>query len=570
MENKPFDLQSPIKIASEYGGNKQKIAQASKMGLVDPTAALLAGMFIDRMRSAQQAEMTPQQTVADKVFSPQPPPPPPGAMPQGGPPQGGPPRGGPPMPTGGAPMPPPPQGGPPMGMAGGGLMSIPVPDAMFDEPDNGGYANGGMVAFASAGEVRAKWEKIIRDPKTTQKEREAVWNELTAAKKVEAAKGSNLSDLGISSDADNTAGFAAPAVAGFGTTLKNAFLGPGPSPIPGLSAEEATQAINAHNMGTTAFGGKYLNYPDKPTPNNFTGPVVPAADAAVKPTAAVIPTAPTTTAAVVAPRMGVPASKRLAAVAPVAPTATTATGDGLDEYNKMLKGGYADRDAAVTDIKKLMGADDAHPAVDALREANKKALSPEEQKKGKEQDMWMALAQIGANMAATKSPNFMQAVGESMQAALPGMIAARKERKAEVKDALKEQAALEGMDRQEAREYAKMGLDEYNRHSDILMKAQELADNKEYHKAALVLQRYEAENTNRYQQGSLGVQRAALSKPTAEEADQALFNKNPTAYQKRYTAQYAGRGTGLGGFGGRLGTGGGGTDPYAGFSVVGQ
>ena len=30
METKPFDLQSPIKIASEYGGNKQKIAQASK------------------------------------------------------------------------------------------------------------------------------------------------------------------------------------------------------------------------------------------------------------------------------------------------------------------------------------------------------------------------------------------------------------------------------------------------------------------------------------------------------------------------------------------------------------
>ena len=35
----------------------------------------------------------------------------------------------------------------------GGLASLPIPDAMFDEPDNGGYASGGLVAFAAGDEV---------------------------------------------------------------------------------------------------------------------------------------------------------------------------------------------------------------------------------------------------------------------------------------------------------------------------------------------------------------------------------------------------------------------------------
>ena len=137
---KPFSLQAPERIAMEYGGNKQKIAQAVQSGLVDPTSGLMAGMFIDRMRAAQVQEQAPNQTVAQQVLGPQGPqggPPPPGG-PQGGP-QGGPPPGG-----------PPPQG--PVGMAEGGLTSLPVPDYMFDEHT---FAGGGIVAFAKAGEVEA-------------------------------------------------------------------------------------------------------------------------------------------------------------------------------------------------------------------------------------------------------------------------------------------------------------------------------------------------------------------------------------------------------------------------------
>lgn len=151
---KPFSLQAPERIAMEYGGNKQKIAQAVQSGLVDPTAGLLAGMFIDRMRSAQAQEQAPNQTVAQQVLGPQgpqggPPPPPP---PQGGP-QGGPP--------GGPPPPPPPQGGPPpqgpVGMAEGGLTSLPVPDYMFDEQT---FAGGGIVAFANGDSVADRFKGL--------------------------------------------------------------------------------------------------------------------------------------------------------------------------------------------------------------------------------------------------------------------------------------------------------------------------------------------------------------------------------------------------------------------------
>lgn len=71
----PYSVQSPEDIAKEYGGNKQKIMAAAQAGVVDPTAAVMAGMFIDRMRSAAQQEAagTPT-TVAQDTFAPPAPP----------------------------------------------------------------------------------------------------------------------------------------------------------------------------------------------------------------------------------------------------------------------------------------------------------------------------------------------------------------------------------------------------------------------------------------------------------------------------------------------------------------
>ena len=149
METKPYSLQSPEQIAKDYGGNKQRIAEAMQMGIIDPTAGTMAGMFIDRMRMAQQQEMAPQQTVAQQVFAP--PAPPMGAMPPAG--LGATPQAA--AMAAAAPQmmapPPPPMGAP--GMAAGGLTTLPLPDAMFDEPDVGGYASGGLVAFQTGGAV---------------------------------------------------------------------------------------------------------------------------------------------------------------------------------------------------------------------------------------------------------------------------------------------------------------------------------------------------------------------------------------------------------------------------------
>jgi hypothetical protein len=48
-----------------------------------------------------------------------------------------------------------------MGMADGGLAALPVSESMFDEPDNGGYANGGIVSFATGDEV--DYNKILQN-----------------------------------------------------------------------------------------------------------------------------------------------------------------------------------------------------------------------------------------------------------------------------------------------------------------------------------------------------------------------------------------------------------------------
>lgn len=181
METKPYSIQSPEQIAKDYGGNKQKIAEAMQMGVVDPTAGTLAGMFIDRMRSAAQAEQAPQQTVAQQVFTPPAPPAPMGGVgaPPPIPPQGAPaglgatpeaaqmpqiPAPEMPVPEMGAPEMAAPEEEAPMGMAGGGLTTLPLPDAMFDEPDNGSYADGGIVAFAKGGPLTDEeaWSRIKR------------------------------------------------------------------------------------------------------------------------------------------------------------------------------------------------------------------------------------------------------------------------------------------------------------------------------------------------------------------------------------------------------------------------
>lgn len=168
MEGKPFSLQAPEHIAKEYGGNKKRIEEGMKLGLVDPTAGILAAMFIDRMRSAQMQEMQPSSTVAQQVMGGAP------AAPVGPPAAGGlgalpPPAPSmtPPMGASGAPPIPPgmADGGYLPPYASGGLGDLPVPDTMFDESTNGGYddgyAGGGIVAFATGSPGQPKVDPLV-------------------------------------------------------------------------------------------------------------------------------------------------------------------------------------------------------------------------------------------------------------------------------------------------------------------------------------------------------------------------------------------------------------------------
>lgn len=136
METKPYNLQSPEAIAKDYGGNKQAIARAVQAKLVDPTAAVLAGMFIDRVRNAEAQEQSSDQTVFERTFAPPQAPAGLGATPQAQ------------MLASAMPAPgQAPQVQVPVQMADSGLAAMELPDDMYD------YAGGGLVAFAKGEEV---------------------------------------------------------------------------------------------------------------------------------------------------------------------------------------------------------------------------------------------------------------------------------------------------------------------------------------------------------------------------------------------------------------------------------
>lgn len=132
-------------VISKSGGNKKKIAQMAQTGMIDPTTAVLAGMKIDRIRNAAQAEQVPTQSVAEQVMNPQPQM---GNMGMGALPQAQ------QMPQ--APMPaqmpqqPVPQAAPapqqPQPMAQGGVAALDYLEQ--------GYAPGGLVSFQDAGSVQ--------------------------------------------------------------------------------------------------------------------------------------------------------------------------------------------------------------------------------------------------------------------------------------------------------------------------------------------------------------------------------------------------------------------------------
>jgi hypothetical protein len=504
MENQPFSLQAPEAIAKKYGGNKQKIAMAAQNGLLDPTAAVMAGMFIDRMRSAQTAEQGPQPTVAQQVLTPQPAPAAPaglGAMAPGGMPPMAPPMGG------GAPPPMPmPQGGLPMAAAEGGLMSsgglstLPVPNDMFDEPHGVSMADGGIVAFREAGPVgdyedAPTYEEMMAEfdplnpkgmarafgPHTPRvlSHKEVMQRFGTAqAKKhpsnilptVEMPSGvGKFFDHLINGGTPEEKAAAAQRARDYlqqnsKSAIADVGLSASPSSTPAASQRAVSLSPTAKPTINPAVAAALANQGTIPTAKPTINPAVAAALATRSTTTpAPIPAAaPAKGLAALVPAAKAPAAKapadtgksktRTAAIKTLTSNlAPAAAQSATNEFGvpTSLQGG-------VDFVKKAM-----EPlSTDALKAMQKDiADTPDRLKKQKQEDLWSSLAQIGFGMAATKSPSFLQAFGESAGAALPGMQAALKERRAAERDATKQALELENLQYGRAADIIKSGTE---------------------------------------------------------------------------------------------------------------
>ena len=416
METKPYNLQSPEAIAKEYGGNKMKIAQAAQFGLLDPTAAVLAGMFIDRMRGAQQQEQAPQQTVAQQVLAPQP------AAPQ--------------MPAGaglgttpeasqlaaaypadGAPPPVPgpsmPQQQEPVMAADGGLMALPVDDSMF-EPS---YNSGGIVAFAAGS------KDTVRSGITDEDARRLGYGSAEEYEAFARMRGTNTGEtfpvpagevsgqrLDISpvmnikeSEGEGFGSVVRPGVGGGVTEAQSASTATPPSPEKPTLAREVTTAQSA---------------------STATPPVRPAVTDQ-GPTANVAAKPPTD--------------------AQVADAAIAADPKAAEAAAK--KGGIPGLQAFVQQYKDLIGA---VPEGEGLKEEKEylKGL-PGELDKRKKEDLFGALAQYGFNLAGSQSPYFLQAAGQAGAQTMPAITGAIKERRGAEAEARKRRTEFDKMTRAE-------------------------------------------------------------------------------------------------------------------------
>lgn len=413
---KPFSIQAPEEVAKQYGGNKQQIAQAAQLGIIDPTAAVLAGMFIDRMRGAQAQEAANPPTVAQDVMGgapaqpaaqmPAPAPSSPGGL-------GATPQAAPPM----APAMPP-QGGAPMGMAaggmvppyasGGGLSDVPVPDDMYDEPSNGGfgdgYSGGGLVAFAQGG----------------------------------------VSDLFDDVEMMESGGRqSAVSPKGARGVMQ---LMPGTMRDPGFGIAPMRDNSEAENrrVGQQYLNAMFRKYGDRATalmaynwgPGNV--------DKWVK---------------AGKPADAVPAETRKYVASILGGKAAAAPARGEDKGSR-TQDVFASADDIYGDLRKRFGqTPEEKSAREAMYARAKEMASPEAYDKQRKADMWQTLAEIGFNMASSKSPYLLQAVGEAAAAAMPGARADKKERKALKDRGLDLMVELGAADRKEAQRLWGMAVD---------------------------------------------------------------------------------------------------------------
>lgn len=382
-----FSLHSPEKIASDYGGNKQKIAQAVQSGLLDPTSATLAGMFIDRVRSAQAIEQQPQGSVASQVLPPAQPEPEKVLVP---------------VPV-------------PVSSHGAGLASL--------KGEHKKYSSGGVVeksprmteseldaliarspssnTFKGQPELMKtlfRKETGRKDPKTGE------WT--YDPKAVSPAGASGLGQImpitakgahgtGAKMDWNNrfdpqtSVDFAGKVVQGLYKTVGNdpTAIAIGYNNSPAAAIRYKNQGIMPKSPETRDYV-KFVNNQLGKGVTQHAGSVTPTINIPIN-------------------SMGAPSSVSLYAP-PEPPT--------LSDPNAVEE---ATRQARLAE----MPNESSNILAQLMERANQK-YTPEQIAANKKQALWASLAQLGANMAASKNSNFLGALGEASAASLPNFMAA--------------------------------------------------------------------------------------------------------------------------------------------------
>ena len=438
METKPFSLQSPQDIATDYGGDKRKIAAAMQQGIVDPTAGTLAGMFIDRMRSSAQVEQGAPQTVAEQTFSPKPQQPQAGlgAMPQGQPQQQQQPQPGRPQAMTSSRV----------GMARGGLLSMSVPDNMFS------YAGGGIVSFnegtgpetgpISGGGIELLKQQIsdaYRAGDTEKAKQLIVELGQRTGQEPRTLMQKMLGEYGPTPTGDMSTGiYDGGALANAGNTPGTGFLtalGENAMRIPKEAWEYAKQIPQAEEGDTglvsdiksgTRYGLGLI--PSDQDIGRFVGgqdTFNKAADYAINPKGTYDYNQELL--AGLKPKIdeerktSIP-TKRIDTLEPSQKSAGAV--DGADGADGSGGGGGAGGAGGPSTLAERIAEYKA-----ALAEVDMGNLSPEEKAARKKEDMWMTLAQAGFGTAAADSPYALQNIGTGFKGAMPSAAEAMKNRR---------------------------------------------------------------------------------------------------------------------------------------------
>lgn len=426
----PFKIRPPEDVAFAYGFDKSKLMQAVANQELDETSAVMAAMVINAGQRQQAMQVGQPPTIAQQVFAPSAAtapaglgatpqaaamPPMPAAPQMGMPPQEMAPQEMPaeemPMMADGGMVPP--------YMAGGGLSDVPLPDGMFDEPSNGGfgdgYAGGGMVAFAPGGDVDA-----------ARLRRALLMQESGGDYGITNAEGSG---------AMGAYQFMPPTARALAKRLGLEYRPDLMSGDKGRSKEGRAyqeRLMDAQMEDILAYSGGDIG---KAGAYHFAGPNTKSHGAKTR-------------------KYEQDILRRY--------SGSKDTGEMPERDISTAEGrGLSMEDSLGLSRRLLQDPEEYTKAKEDVRARYAEMQTPEYYEKQRKDSMWETLANIGFNMASSKAPSLLQAIGEAASAAMPGAQADKKERKALKDRALDGLLQLGAKDRAEAKDALALGMDIY-------------------------------------------------------------------------------------------------------------